>query len=389
MTILINSTQFYSPGSLLVAGQVYQVVDIPGKPTYKYMGMFRWSKINPNAPVPAPYVPNTTAPILATINPDTGDVTLKTTEGTTISTSGAGGVQVPADWNASSGVARILNKPTIPSQYTDEMAQDAAALALVSGTHVGATVTYDDASNKINITVTGGGGGGGASVPTDLTVSNRTATTLDVVSNTGTDATLPAATATQAGLMSAADKTLLGAHDTAIAGKQATLVSGVNIKTVNGTSILGSGDLVVAGSGGGVSRVSRKLTSVVNTKTVTVNAVGLGTQADLDAATLAASVDGTSSMVLTLSGLGSVKLSSLSVDVPAGANGGTGFTLVAPDPMGATTLADSSLALMAIYNDAGAVVASTLVTLALSSGNLSVSKSGLTAGSAYRFKVIY
>jgi len=142
-------------------------------------------------------------------------------------------------------------------------------------------------------------------------------------------------------------------------------------------------------AGGVISRVSRKLTAVVNTKTVTVNAVGLGTQADLDAATLAASVDGTGSMVLTLSGLGSVKLSSLSVDVPAGANGGTGFTLVAPDPMGATTLADSSLASMAIYNDAGAVVASTLVTLAMSGSNLSVSKSGLTAGSAYRFKVIY
>lgn len=45
---------------------------------------------------------------------------------------------------------------------------------------------------------------------TDLSVDNRDADSLDVVSNTGDDATLPAATETLAGLESAADKAQLG-----------------------------------------------------------------------------------------------------------------------------------------------------------------------------------
>ena len=61
-------------------------------------------------------------------------------------------VQVQADWNAVSGVAAILNKPALTGgNYTDEQAQDAAAAALVAGTHNGITVTYDDAANKINL----------------------------------------------------------------------------------------------------------------------------------------------------------------------------------------------------------------------------------------------
>ena len=38
-------------------------------------------------------------------------------------------VNVNADWNAGSGDAQILNKPTIPTQYTDEMAQEFIAPA--------------------------------------------------------------------------------------------------------------------------------------------------------------------------------------------------------------------------------------------------------------------
>jgi hypothetical protein len=41
---------------------------------------------------------------------------------------------------------------------------------------------------------------------TNLAVANVTATTLDVTSDTGTDATIPAATITDAGLLTAADK---------------------------------------------------------------------------------------------------------------------------------------------------------------------------------------
>jgi hypothetical protein len=57
----------------------------------------------------------------------------------------------------------------------------------------------------------GGGGGGGA----NLSVANRGTSTLDIASDTGTDATLPAATTSLTGLMSSADKTKLDGIATA------------------------------------------------------------------------------------------------------------------------------------------------------------------------------
>lgn len=70
-------------------------------------------------------------------------------------------------------------------------------LFVCTSANVGAAVWVD---------VTGGGGGGGG--VTDLTFT-RDATTVTVESSTGTDAVLPAATTTEAGVMSAADKTKL------------------------------------------------------------------------------------------------------------------------------------------------------------------------------------
>jgi hypothetical protein len=40
----------------------------------------------------------------------------------------------------------------LPTQYTDELAQDAAAAALAAGTHTNITVTYNDAGNSISLT---------------------------------------------------------------------------------------------------------------------------------------------------------------------------------------------------------------------------------------------
>ena len=53
------------------------------------------------------------------------------------------------------------------------------------------------------------------------------------------------ATTSQAGLMTASDKTKLDGID--LSTKQDTLVSGTNIKTINGTSLLGSGDITIEG----------------------------------------------------------------------------------------------------------------------------------------------
>ena len=58
------------------------------------------------------------------------------------------------------------------------------------------------------------------------------------------------ATTSQAGLMSASDKSKLDGID--LSTKQDTLVSGTNIKTINGTSLLGSGDITIEGGSGNV-----------------------------------------------------------------------------------------------------------------------------------------
>ena len=62
--------------------------------------------------------------------------------------------------------------------------------------------------------------------------------------------TLNAATTSQAGLMSASDKSKLDGID--LSTKQDVLVSGTNIKTINGTSLLGSGDITIEGGSGNV-----------------------------------------------------------------------------------------------------------------------------------------
>lgn len=249
---------------------------------------------------------------------------------------GGGGVQVPSDWNATGGVNQILNKPTILGL---EQIQDAVA-AMFGGAHSGATMAYDDAAGTLTITVAGGGGG-----TTAEEVQDFLNTALAHANHVGVTV----------------------AYDDA-----------------NNRFVITS-----TGGGSGDSALSRKINVTANSQTVTLIVSGFGTAAALNAITATPTVDGTSSMVLTLGNLGTFKLRGVAVNVPAGANAGTGFTVVAPDPSGATTLADSALASMAIYNDAGATVASTLVTMAMAGGNLSVQKTGLTASTAYRFKVLF
>lgn len=60
---------------------------------------------------------------------------------------------------------------------------------------------------------------------TNLTIGNHGATTLNIVSDTGTDATIPAATTSLAGLMTAADKTALDAVGTGTTIMEAATVT--------------------------------------------------------------------------------------------------------------------------------------------------------------------
>lgn len=88
--------------------------------------------------------------------------------------------QIQADWNQASNleVDYIKNKPSIPTQYTDEMAQDASASMIAAGTHTAVSFTYDDANNKMSGAVQFGSTGTTACVGNDARLSDaRTPTT--------------------------------------------------------------------------------------------------------------------------------------------------------------------------------------------------------------------
>lgn len=96
----------------------------------------------------------------------------------------------------------ILRAPSASvTQYTDTMAKDAVGAAILAGTHVGITFTYDSVNKQINSIVSGGGGGGGGTVIlydlgvtntttnqaiVSLTPSSGTADTFEIVGGNGT-----------------------------------------------------------------------------------------------------------------------------------------------------------------------------------------------------------
>jgi hypothetical protein len=83
------------------------------------------------------------------------------------------------------------------------------ATARLLGRSTAGSGVAEEISIGTNLTLSGGvlnASGGGA---TNLSIANRGTTTLDVASDTGTDATIPAATTSLTGLLTSADKTKL------------------------------------------------------------------------------------------------------------------------------------------------------------------------------------
>ncbi len=220
------------------------------------------------------------------------------------------GIAAGATQNSSDAVllARANHTGTQTASTISDFASASRAQTeaeLVAGTNVTITPSGSGATRQLTIAAAGGGGS------TNLSTTTST-TTLTVNSDTGTDAVLPAATPSVAGVLTAADKTkldgvavgatanantdslaegatnkyftegrvrstvltglslltggVISAADsvlsalgklqkqisdavTAIGGKQDTLVSGTSLKTVNGNSLLGAGDLAISGSG--------------------------------------------------------------------------------------------------------------------------------------------
>jgi hypothetical protein len=159
--------------------------------------------------------------------------------------------QVNADWNATSGVAEILNKPTIPSVTnfvpytgaTNDVDLGVHDLTATQGTFATSgnpdtlTVNHSSGSGKA-LTITKGGNGEGVYV-------NKTSGSGNAVTVIGD---LEATNLKRTGGTSAQFLKANGSIDST--SYQPTLVSGTNIKTINGNSLLGSGDLVVGGSSG-------------------------------------------------------------------------------------------------------------------------------------------
>lgn len=188
--------------------------------------------------------------------------------------------QVNSDWNAVSGVAQILNKPTIPdfdyySETTtqsskmgkiDTIENNVGAKVEVTGSGVdlnavGSTALTElqIAETNINAQVRGGGynttsisvNGGymEISFETDDYDSNGFRFGFDengnmVIANSGGDNRV--------------------AMVSELSDKQDTLVSGTNIKTINNESILGSGNITISGGAGTVTGVKMNNGSAIS-----------------------------------------------------------------------------------------------------------------------------
>lgn len=159
--------------------------------------------------------------------------------------------QVNADWNATSGVAEILNKPTIPSTSgfvpytgaTNDVNLGVHDLTATQGTFATSgnpdtlTVNHSSGSGKA-LTITKGGNG-------EAVYVNKTSGSGNAVTVVGD---LESTNLKRTGGTSAQFLKANGSVDST--SYQPTLVSGTNIKTINGNSLLGSGDLVISGGGG-------------------------------------------------------------------------------------------------------------------------------------------
>ena len=118
---------------------------------------------------------------------------------------GAGGANTATITSNTSGSGVITVNGSSTISVTDNIGTNEITLDLSQqGASTGQVLKWDGTTWAPAADNTGGAGS------TDLSIANRTSTTLDVVSSSGIDATVPSATATMAGLMTAADQVKVG-----------------------------------------------------------------------------------------------------------------------------------------------------------------------------------
>ena len=198
---------FVRNGTATIGGTAYSTA---GNIIYRFFHSGGWS----NYVTGATNLSYTASPTQGVVVSDTGnDATIPAADGTNaglflpaektkLAGIAAGAeVNVNADWNAVSGDAQILNKPTLITDHTGLSNIGTNTHAQID-THIGSTL------NPHSVT--------------------KAQVGLDQVDNTS-DLNKPVSTAVS----------------TALGNKQNTLVSGTNIKTINNTSLLGSGDIAI------------------------------------------------------------------------------------------------------------------------------------------------
>ena len=237
-----------------------------------------------------------------TINSDTGTDAVIPLANTSVS-----GVMSPAHVTkldsvangatANSSDAQLRDRSTHTGSQTagtisdfSEAVDDRVAGLLVAGTNV--SLNYNDVANTLTINATGGGGGGsGANLSTTLSPTN-----VIVNSDTGTDATIPAADGTNAGVMLPAQVTKLAgvatgatANDTDANLKNRANHTGTQLSSTISDFSEATDDrvasLLVAGT-----NVTLNYNDVANTLTINSTAAGGGTG---DVVGPASSVDNT------------------------------------------------------------------------------------------------
>lgn len=109
-----------------------------------------------------------------------------------------------------------------------------------------------------------------------------------------------------------------------------------------------------------------------------------------DANSITAAISGVDTNILTLSNLGpSIVLLNITVQQELNANPGTSFSIVYPEPTGQQTLATSAFPLWSRYQATGSITTATSTSLSNSSGTMTAQITGLTANTAFFFKLIF
>ena len=164
------------------------------------------------------------------------------------------------------------------TQYTDDMAKDAAWNAINGGTHSGITWTYDSTNKYINATATGGGGGGGG---LNYTLTGRnTSSTNAFIDLTDDDTPTPTVNSIE----------FIGSNGTDVAWDSANKRITINSKDY------AVGANAAASGGGGISLtgstftytppdLASYLTSVPQASASVLGGIKVGTGLTIDAAT--------------------------------------------------------------------------------------------------------